>query len=365
MPRSSPHVNFALCESPMRARCHPPLVIALVVASSWTQARSHVQAQAIASEPVQPAAGTGDAPAASDASAASVDPAPDLQAQYRDVVARAVTEFDAGRWAEARALFQRAHELWPSARTFRTLGMTSFELRNYAQALRELQASLDDARRTLPEDQRAQVAALIEQTRAFVGRYHVQISPAGAELRVDGVPGALDKDGTLVLEVGRHELRARASGYAESMQRLDVQGREDEALALTLQPEPNVPAPVAASQPLPTTSMTDHGGRRLWTWIAGGTAVALAGTSTALWLISDSKFDAQQKKCEAMPGMGCQRGSIDTSTIKATQTAYQVTAVLAGFAAAAAVTLFFVEGSDEEAASVAIAPGAVYARGRF
>jgi hypothetical protein len=303
------------------------------------------------------------------APAASGDPAPEVQAEYRDVVARAVTEFDAGRWAEARALFLHAHELWPSARTFRTLGMTSFELRAYAQALSELQTALTDPRRPLPDDQRAQVQALLEQARAFVGRYRVQLTPASAELRVDGAPVALGQDGSLLLEVGRHELRARATGYVEQMRRIDVQGRDDEALVLELQPEQIAAAPIAAPSPAPQTTTTDapRHRKRLWTWIAAGTAVALGGTSTALWLASDSKYDKEFDGCHtngANKPPTCAKDEVNTSW-QDLQTAHYVTLGLAIGAGVAAVALFFVEGGTEETAQVSFGPSGAQVRGRF
>src|SRR5262245_44240118 len=67
-------------------------------------------------------------------------------AAYRSAVDDAVSEFAAGRFEEARALFKRAHQLSPNARTLRGLGMTAFELRAYVQAIRELRAALADTR---------------------------------------------------------------------------------------------------------------------------------------------------------------------------------------------------------------------------
>ena len=329
-------------------------ILVIVVVSGATLAAA--QAPAVEPEPPAPTA--------------SGDPAPQVQAEYRDVVARAVTEFDAGRWAEARALFLRAHELWPSARTFRTLGMTSYELRGYAQALSELQTALTDPRRRLPDDQRAQVQQLIEQARAFVGRYRVQLTPASAELRVDGAPAAVGQDGLLLLEVGRHELRARAAGYTELMRRVDVQGREDQALVLELQPEPTAAAPVTAPLPAPaaqpTADSAPHGGKRLWTWIAAGTAVALGGTSTALWFASDSKYDKEFDRCHkngsAQPT--CTKGDVSTSW-QDLQTAHYVTLGLAVGAGVAAVALFFVEGGTEESTQVSFGPSGAQVRARF
>lgn len=162
--------------------------------------------------------------------------APDTsaEAEYREVVERAVAEFDLGHVVEARALFLRAHELWPSARTLRTLGMTAFELRMYPRALRELQAAIDDPRRPLPPEQRAQVEGLIAETQGYVGRYQLQLRPAGTELLVDG--SRVSTHEPLVVGVGMHELLARAPGFVELRRELVVQGREDEPLLLQLSP---------------------------------------------------------------------------------------------------------------------------------
>src|SRR6185436_3881290 len=126
------------------ALVRPVLLVLLLAACQDAMAQTATRPQGLADPPAASVA-TPDAPPES------------VQAQYRDVVARAVAEFDGGRWAEARSLFLQAHALWPSARTLRTLGMTSFELRNYARALEELETSLRDERRPLPDDQRRQV----------------------------------------------------------------------------------------------------------------------------------------------------------------------------------------------------------------
>lgn len=179
------------------------------------------------------------------------EPSVEVQREYRTIVGRAITEFDLGHAAEARALFVRAHALWPSARTKRTLGMTAFELRMYAQALEELQGALDDSRRPLPEDQRAQVAALLDETKSCVGRYQLQVSPVTAEVFVDGVAWAAER--SLVLGLGVHQLVARAPGYRELRRDLVVQGREDAPLVLHLESlpaevsAPAVPQPEAAT----------------------------------------------------------------------------------------------------------------------
>src|SRR5437868_2687260 len=81
--------------------------------------------------------------------AAPVVKEPAESPQYRALLEEAVGEYDARRYEEARALFRRAHDLSPNARTLRGIGMASFELREYVEALRSLEGSLADKRRPL------------------------------------------------------------------------------------------------------------------------------------------------------------------------------------------------------------------------
>jgi hypothetical protein len=76
---------------------------------------------------------------------------------YRSLISDAAAEYDAKHFAEARALFRRAHELEPSARTWRGIGMAAFELRDYVKSLRALEASLVDSRLPLIGSERDQV----------------------------------------------------------------------------------------------------------------------------------------------------------------------------------------------------------------
>lgn len=196
----------------------------------WLVAASVVQAQ-------QPESSGGDLPSVVNTTGSQepgVPPNPKTKAEYFEVVRAAIADYEAGRFAEARALFLRAHELWPSARTWRTLGMTAFELSLYPRARFELQQALDDPRRALDEAQRNQVRALLEQTTAYTGRYRVDLTPADAKLRLDGAPVTLTEGNTLWLGVGRHELQAEAPGFSELRVEVVVQGREDEPLQLTL-----------------------------------------------------------------------------------------------------------------------------------
>jgi tetratricopeptide (TPR) repeat protein len=273
----------------------------------------------------------------------------EAQAEYAQVVGEAIAEFDAGRWAEARALFLRAHELRPSARTFRTLGMTSFELREYPRAVTELEQALADTRRPLGEEQKSHVQSLLSRAKLFVGRYRLQMVPADASLWVDGAPYKPGEREFLQLGVGNHEIVARAPGHQELRRPLKVQGGEEADLTLTLRatappvvvPAQSERAPAAATQPVdeaPTSAFK----KLRWTWVAAGAGVALGGASTALWLMADKKTGDIDDECNPEP---CLREDYksEEKTIKNLETAHAVTMALAITAGVGTIALFLIE----------------------
>lgn len=168
---------------------------------------------------------------------------------YREAIDEAVSEYGAGSFAEARALFTRAHALMPNARTLRGLGMTEFELRGYAESVRMLEAALASTVRPITGELRTQTEALLARARGFVGRFKVTLSPPSTQLLIDGAPAALN-DGILTLAVGDHTLEARAEGHATIKQAMRITGGEDTTLNVALQKTPvATPAAVAAAAP--------------------------------------------------------------------------------------------------------------------
>jgi hypothetical protein len=154
---------------------------------------------------------------------------------YPQVVQRAVSEFDAGHWDEARALFRRAHELSPNARTWRGLAITAFELRRYVDAARELEAALQDTRKPLTEPQRQELSALLVRARAFVSTYRLQVRPAEAQVSIDGAPSEATAS-ELLLDPGPHTLVFTAAGHGEQRLELRAEAGKSEELSVELRP---------------------------------------------------------------------------------------------------------------------------------
>lgn len=192
---------------------------------------------------------------------------------YRALIEGAVQEFGAGNYAEARALFRRAHAITPNARTLRGMGMSAFELRDYAEAVHLLGDALTDARQPLTDEQRGQVTALLARAEAFVARFTV-ITDEGASVAIDGAPAALESDGTLLVGLGHHELIATLDGVERGRATVDVEGGETRGLDLRGAPPVVSPEVIAPMEPSPAPRRDD--GPALALVVTGG-VVALGG----------------------------------------------------------------------------------------
>jgi hypothetical protein len=210
-------------------------------------------------------------------------------AQYRSLLADAVSEYEARRFDEARALFRRANDLSPNARTLRGIGMASFELRDYVEAYRALLASLAEKRKPLTPDQRRQIEGLLEKTRAFTAHFAIRPIPADATVRVDGDVPLVEADGRVTLGLGRHTIAVDAAGRVPELREIHVFGGENRDLDFRLR---LVEQPMAASTPPidvrpvapPATPPVDTGvSNNIW-WFAGAGTMAVGAVITGiLW----------------------------------------------------------------------------------
>ena len=209
------------------------------------------------------------------------------QQDYETLVHKGIAEYERGHWLEARAFFERAHALAPSARTLRSLGMTAYELRSYVEASGYFEAALRSQERPLTETMRNQLQELLRETRTFIARLRVTLSPAGAELRVDGQPPVHDAQGDVLLEAGEHELSASAPGHRSLTRRWSARAASSAELRLLL-------PPMAASAPGPQrTPAADSGiGTQrkvaLGLGVAGVLSLGVAAGCTALMLTKNA-----------------------------------------------------------------------------
>lgn len=208
------------------------------------------------------------------------------QASYSETIKHAVAEYESGNWAEAHTLFSRAHVLNPNARTWRGLGLASFELRHYLAAIEELGASLADTRKPLNTAQRREVESVLARAQQFLAVYRVSLDPPDAELRVDNQVARLE-GGELRLDPGEYALVVRALGYQEQRTTLRAEAgtRADLPMALVshaqVEPEPLSAQEQAPSTAQPTTEPPPTARKTSMLW-AGGIALAL-GVAAESW----------------------------------------------------------------------------------
>jgi hypothetical protein len=212
---------------------------------------------------------------------------PDPATPPAELIGDAVAEYDAGRYEEARALFRAAHDKAPTARTLRGIGMASFELRDYVEAVRALGGALTEQRRALTDEQRQQVQQLLGRAETFVGRFALKLQPPDAALTVDDKPSAREADGTLLLPFGHHRVAAHCATCQPSQKELevDVIGGEHRDLEIVLGAA-GVPPMVGSPQDgggspvvIDRKDAGASGGDKTPYWWAGASAAALLGAT--------------------------------------------------------------------------------------
>ena len=201
----------------------------------------------------------GPSAARADATPVPTTASPTPPAAYEHLIDEAVQAYDAGRFAEARVAFRRAHELQPTARTLRTIGMCSFNLGDYADAVWNLERARTETRKPLTDEQQKHASDLITKANQHIGRFRLRLDPQDATLLVDGqAPLVLDQT-ELLLESGRHDIEARATGYQVAHTKLGVEGGDRTTLVLTLARDTSRPAVARAgagsSTPLAASSV--------------------------------------------------------------------------------------------------------------
>jgi hypothetical protein len=215
--------------------------------------------------------------------------------EYRQLIGRAVREFDAGNFPEARGLFSRAHDVYPNARTHLGLGFTAFELRNYTISVENLELALASKIKPLDAKLRKSAEDVLGRARDNLAQVTLSISPSSGRVLVDGVPTRLPENNILVLEVGDHSIEIQASGYLGERRTLRLIGGEKLAISVVLHKPEAVAAPLVQSDggnAAPRTSADQAPSERRpaykspWLWVGVG-AVLVAGGVTAFLLLRD------------------------------------------------------------------------------
>jgi hypothetical protein len=270
----------------------------------------------------------------------------EAQAQYAELVSEAVREYNSGAWSEARASFERAHALAPSARTLRGLGLTAFELRRHVDAVAELEAALADPRQPLSPEQRAEASAVLARARRYVGSVRLDVVPKQATVSIDG---RVAPQRELVLNVGTYRVGAKAPGYEHAATSLSVEGGQSKLVRLEL--TPLATAGERDSDPGAT--------QRLLGWSAVGAGGAALAVGVVFELQRASALRERDAICPS--SVDCEPGSqrrVDRLSDQArTAATVEVVGLVAGAALVAGGVALLLTASESEAAN-SRSPGA-------
>lgn len=236
------------------------------------------------------------------AQAASETSTRDL-AEYQQVIARAVREFEAGNYPEARAAFNRAHQLHPNARTHLGLGLTAFELRNYQSSIEHLEQALSSTIKPLNPKLRKSAEDVLVKARDLIGRVNLAVSPNAGRVLVDGVPVTLIDGQALLLEVGDHIIEVQTPGYLPERRDLSIVGGEQVQLSVVMSKPEQAAGPVATQSEQSILvqaepSRSDGGQtpsrrwyKKPWLWVGVGTALVAGGVAAGLLLRPETRVE--------------------------------------------------------------------------
>ncbi len=208
--------------------------------------------------------------------------------------------------ARALPLFEKAYKIARTPRTAGQLGLCELELAKYVEAQRHLLEALASPDHPWIAKNKSILMRQLATAAANVGELALTVSPAGADILLNGKP--IDRSlagGSIRLEKGPVEVEVRAAGYGPAHETITIRGgqREQRTFLLVAEPVTQVAtaipleAPAAASGvavelgTVPPPGQAARG-ERIAAWITGGAALGALALGTVEAFNAASKRDA-------------------------------------------------------------------------
>jgi hypothetical protein len=270
-----------------------------------------------------------------------------------------------GKPAEALGLFQRAHAIAPSPRTFGQMGLVETSLEHWVDAVMHLSVALANPDDPWIRKNRAFLEQALATSKEHIGDLIVS-GPAGVEVFVAGRSvGTLPAVPPLHLAEGTVSVSATAPGFQPFDETVVIRAGTRTPLAVALSPiplrpvEPAVPltAEAAPSSAIATDAPAQPAPRgRGHTWL--GTSLVGIGIGVvawgAAWIVVDGNDD-----CGALKGPSC-------GTAYNTKTPGWILAGVGTAAlAAGGIVLFTGRRRDTSAVAMSIGPSSFILQAQF
>lgn len=174
----------------------------------------------------------------------------DAKAAAREHFQKGLAAYADERFGEAADEFNEAYRLSPAFKILYNIGQVNVALGRSVEAVDAFDRYLKQGASTIPAERRREVAAEIDRQHARIGIVSIRTFPEGAEVRVDGVlVGQTPMSKPVRFNAGRHTIEASLSGRSPQARELEVSGRAEIAIELTLE---RIVAPPAPSPAPPT-----------------------------------------------------------------------------------------------------------------
>jgi hypothetical protein len=221
-----------------------------------------------------------------------VEPTPEAKKAHEE----ALKLFDAGDFAAALVLFQKAYDLAPSYRILYNIGRASRHTKDYKRSLLAFELYLKDGADELPEERRAEVEGFVRELKGLVGTLEIRVNAEGAKVYVDDVAVGTSPLSTPVLvNAGPRRVKAVRQGTPPVVQNVDVVGGEAQSVSLELDVEGDgdVTPPEQPDEDRPSgiPGSTWPEEVAIGLWIATGAFAVGAGVTGTIALVSSSELE--------------------------------------------------------------------------
>jgi tetratricopeptide (TPR) repeat protein len=305
--------------------------------------------------------------------AAPPAPSPTATKKAKELFGAGQKLYQQGQYAEAIARFEEAYSAKPHPVIYFNIGRCYEELGRTGEALKAYKTYLRLSPEAKDRNQVAESIANLERKLREKGLQQLTVvaEPAGAAIEIDGKPLGVSPL-TVDLTTGDHRLAVTLAGYDRIERTITMTLGQASELNVTLVKASELTPPVRSDTPVAgsstgpsvtptTTSQPAAGGeirteplapkpkpKRLWTYVAGGIAVAGLGAGIGLGVAADGEAKTLVAGQEIVVDGQPTRQPWPDATARhdravALATGANVSYGLAGAALITAVVLFFVE----------------------
>lgn len=283
---------------------------------------------------------------------------------------RGVTLYNDGDFAQALLEFRRAYQSSPDFRVLYNIGLTEFQMGDYAAAYRTLSRYLSEGGAAVPEDRKRTVTAELQKLELRVGKLEIVVDVEGAQLTIDDVSqGTSPPPSPILVTAGARRVVARL-GERTATEVVEVAGGETRRVVLRLpapaSKEASPPGPVAPA--LPASPPRVEPARASWTWVPWTLAGAFAAGATVTGVLALGAADDLETERGELGSTSADREKLGD---RAGALALTTDLLIVGAAACAGVGLYLTFGGGESDSArsaptvLRAGPGSLHVQGTF